>query len=102
MPIPVTPVNYWQVFEEFRVKKKSFGRFICADPKICHGKLCFRGTRILVSDVLELVANGMSWDEIIKECHGSISRRAIAEAIRLAGRAVVGHADDFAERLVSV
>jgi uncharacterized protein (DUF433 family) len=60
-------------------------QFICADPKVCHGKLTFRGTRILVSDVLELVAAGMDWDEIIKECHGSISRPAIAAAIRVAG-----------------
>jgi uncharacterized protein (DUF433 family) len=62
--------------------KKPIGRFLCADPKICHGKLTFRGTRILVSDVLELVAGGMSFDDIIKECHGSIGRPAIAEAIR--------------------
>jgi uncharacterized protein (DUF433 family) len=84
------------------VKKKSFGRFISVDPKICHGKLCFRGTRILVSDVLELVANGLSWDDIIKECHGSISRPAIAEAIRLAGLAIAEHADDYLERPASV
>ena len=63
------------------MNKKSNGRLICADPNICHGKLTFRGTRILVSDVLELVATGMDWDDIIKECHGSISRRAIAEAL---------------------
>ena len=84
------------------MKKKSFGRFISVDPKICHGKLCFRGTRILVSDVLELVANGLSWDDIIKECHGSISRPAIAEVIRLAGLAIAEHADDYLERLASV
>ena len=42
-----------------------------------------------MTDVLELVAQGMNWDEIIKECHGSVSRRAIAEAIRLAGRVIV-------------
>jgi uncharacterized protein (DUF433 family) len=68
------------------MKRKPIGRFICADPKVCHGQLTFRGTRILVSDVLELVAGGMTWDKIIEECHGSISRGAIAEAIRLAGR----------------
>jgi uncharacterized protein (DUF433 family) len=84
------------------VKKKSFGRFIAADPKVCHGKLCFRGTRILVSDVLELVAQGMNWDEIIKECHGNVSRRAIAEAIRLARRVIVEHTDERRERLASV
>jgi hypothetical protein len=55
----------------------------------------------LVSDVLELVAAGIGWDEIIRQCHGSISRPAIAEAIRLARRAIVEHADDYLKRLVS-
>lgn len=81
--------------------RKKLGRFICADPKICHGKLTFRGTRILVSDVIELVADGMDWDRIIKECHGSISRAAIAEALRIAGRAIAEHADEYLERPVS-
>ena len=80
------------------MKTKRIGRYITADPKVCHGKLTFRGTRVLVSCVLELVAAGMDWDDIIKECHGSISRPAIAEAIRCAGRAIVEHADDFLER----
>jgi uncharacterized protein (DUF433 family) len=84
------------------MKKKPTGRFITIDPKICHGKLTFRGTRILVSQVLELVADGMSWDDIIRECHGSISRAAIAEAIRIAGRAIADHADEYLERPVSV
>jgi uncharacterized protein (DUF433 family) len=66
-------------------RNRSLG-FLSADPKVCHGRLTFRGTRILVSDVLELVAAGMPWDKIIEECHGSISRAAIAEAIRSFGR----------------
>ena len=82
--------------------KKRIGRFLGADPKVCHGQLTFRGTRILVSDVLELVAAGLDWDDIIKECHGSIARPAIAEAIRVAGRAIVKHADEYLERPVSV
>ena len=83
------------------MKRKPTGRFLRADPKICHGQLTFRGTRILVSDVLELVADGMSWEDIIKECLGSISRAAIAEAIRIAGRAIVDHADEYLKRPVS-
>jgi uncharacterized protein (DUF433 family) len=78
------------------MKTKSRGRIV-ADPKICHGRPTFRGTRILVSDVLELVADGMDWNDIIKECHGSISRFAIAEAIRRAGQAMTRHADEFVE-----
>lgn len=83
------------------MRTKHTGRFIRANPKVCHGQLTFRGTRILVRDVLELVAAGKNWNEIIDECHGNISRSAIAEAIRLAGRAIVEHADEYAERPVS-
>jgi uncharacterized protein (DUF433 family) len=82
------------------MKTKRMGRFICADPNICHGQLTFRGTRILVSDVLELVAGGKNWDDIIEECHGSITRQAIAEAIRCAGLAIAQHADEYVERPV--
>jgi uncharacterized protein (DUF433 family) len=70
------------------MKPKRLGRYIVADPKICHGKPTFRGTRMLVRDVLELVADGMDWEEIIKQCHGSIPRAAIADAIRIAGRSM--------------
>ena len=77
------------------MKAKTCGRFIVADPKICHGQLTFRGTRILVDCVLELVAEGLDWDDIIRECHGDITRPAIAEAIRLAGRAIRDHADEY-------
>jgi uncharacterized protein (DUF433 family) len=65
------------------MKNNRQARYIVADPKVCHGKPTFRGTRILVSDVLDLVASDMDWDEVIEECRGSISRPAIAEAIRL-------------------
>jgi hypothetical protein len=33
-------------------KRKELGQYIVADPEICHGQLTFKGTRILVSDVL--------------------------------------------------
>ena len=43
---------------------RLMGRNIVSDPKICHGKPTFRGTRVLVSDVLEQVASGMAWETI--------------------------------------
>jgi uncharacterized protein (DUF433 family) len=70
------------------MERIELGEHIVADPHICHGRLTFRGTRLFVSDVLEMVADGMDWDAIISECHGSIPREAIAEAIRLAGKAL--------------
>jgi uncharacterized protein (DUF433 family) len=81
-------------------KRKVFGKYIVADPRICHGKLTFLGTRIFVTDVLDLVASGMPWNKIVKECHGSISEEAIAEAVRLAGRAFIDHADEYSVEIV--
>jgi uncharacterized protein (DUF433 family) len=40
---------------------------IAAIPGICHGKPCVRGTRILVSVVLDNLADGMSPAEIVQE-----------------------------------
>ncbi len=74
---------------------KTLGRYIVADGKICHGKPTFRGTRIFVSDVLDQIAEGMAWESIIEEWHGSISKEAIAEAVQLARRAFLDHKDDY-------
>ena len=63
------------------------GRYIIADPKICHGKPTFRGTRIMVADVLEMVASGMAWETIIEEWNGHINDEAITEAVALARHA---------------
>jgi uncharacterized protein (DUF433 family) len=70
------------------MERKEFGEYIVADPKICHGKLTFKGTRIFVKDVVEMVADGMDWDEIIEEWRGSINKEAITEAIKIAGEAL--------------
>jgi uncharacterized protein (DUF433 family) len=40
---------------------------ITADPAILGGKACIRGMRIAVSLVVNLVANGMSFEQIIAE-----------------------------------
>jgi len=42
----------------------------------------------MVDQVLEMVADGIPWEEIIAEYDGTISRAAIAEAVRLAGRSL--------------
>jgi uncharacterized protein (DUF433 family) len=78
------------------MSQKFFGRHVVADPKVCHGKPTFRGTRIMVSQVLEQVASGMSWDAICEEWRGGVSKEAIAEAVRLAGQAFAEHAEEYA------
>jgi len=74
---------------------KFIGRYIVTDPNICHGKPTFRGTRILVADVLEQVASGMVWESIIEDWHGNLTKEAIAEAIQLASQAFLEHVDEY-------
>ena len=78
------------------MRKKVMGRYIITDPRICHGQPTFRGTRILVVDVLEQVANGMAWECIMDEWRGSISQDAIAEAVRVASQTFREHAHEIA------
>ncbi|MDA0919259.1 MAG: DUF433 domain-containing protein [Planctomycetota bacterium] len=40
---------------------------ITIDPQICHGKPCIRGLRYPVTTILELLASGMSHDEILAD-----------------------------------
>jgi uncharacterized protein (DUF433 family) len=76
-------------------KHQLLGRYIIADPEICHGKPVFRGTRIFVSDVLDMVASGMAWETIVEQWHNSITEEAIAEAVKLSSEAFLKHADEF-------
>jgi uncharacterized protein (DUF433 family) len=38
---------------------------VTVDPHICHGKACIRGTRIMVSVILDNIAAGVSRPEIL-------------------------------------
>jgi uncharacterized protein (DUF433 family) len=40
---------------------------ISVDPNVCFGKPCIRGTRIWVSLLLDLLASGMSIEELLEE-----------------------------------
>ena len=79
-----------------RKRRLLLGRYIVADPAICHGKPTFVGTRIMVALVLKQVGQGMSWDAIISEWRGTISSAAIGEAVELAQRAFEDHAPKYA------
>jgi uncharacterized protein (DUF433 family) len=83
--------------------RKELGQFIVADPKICRGKPTFKGTRVTVGDVLADVQRGLAWDFI---CYrwgdGKITRDAIAEAVQLARRALLGPDGRLAHELSAV
>lgn len=66
----------------------DLGQYIVADPKICHGQPTFKGTRIMVWQVLDDVAAGRSWEFICNNrWEGRIPLAAVAEALQLAKKA---------------
>lgn len=46
---------------------KELTAFISIDPDIRFGKPCITGTRITVSDILQWVASGMNFQEILAD-----------------------------------
>lgn len=72
---------------------------IATDPDICHGRACIRGTRVMVSIVLDNLAARVSVDEILKQ-YPSLRREdidaAMAYAAELAREQVVRLAQDAA------
>jgi uncharacterized protein (DUF433 family) len=56
---------------------------ITIEPGKCGGRPCIRGTRMRVSDVLELLANGASTEEVLAD-HPSLVRDDFLAALAYA------------------
>ena len=48
-------------------RRMSYADRITIEPGKCGGRPCIRGYRMRVKDVLELLAHGASWDEILAD-----------------------------------
>lgn len=49
------------------MERREVGQYLAADPEICHGKLTFKGTRVLVRTVLAYIAAGKDIDWVLAE-----------------------------------
>lgn len=67
---------------------------ITTDPFICHGKACIKGSRIMVSVILDNLADSMSEQEIL-ESYPSLTIEDIKAAISYA-------ADLTREKLITI
>lgn len=67
----------------------EIGKHLVADSRICGGRLIFKGTRILVSDVLELTEVGKSPEAIARQYRGILTPIGVREALTLTRRGVV-------------
>jgi uncharacterized protein (DUF433 family) len=62
-------------------------RRITVEPGKCGGRPCIRGLRIRVTDVLELIANGASFEEVLAD-YPSLEREDILAAVDYAAHQV--------------
>jgi uncharacterized protein (DUF433 family) len=56
---------------------------ISIDPKICHGQACIKGTRIPVHQIVSMLANGDTIDDLLK-AYPSIERADILACLEYA------------------
>ena len=61
----------------------NWREYITVDPAVCHGKACMKGTRVMVSVVLDNLAEGLTPEEIMRS-YPSLSREAVQAAIAYA------------------
>lgn len=57
----------------------KYNEHITTDPNICHGKACIKGTRIMVSVILDNLAAGVAEEEILRS-YPSLGREDIQAA----------------------
>ena len=65
---------------------------ISVDSQICHGKACIRGTRIMVTAILDNLAAGVSPEEILKSyptLHPDDIKAAISYGAELAKERII-------------
>ena len=58
-------------------------KYIVSDPAVCHGAACIKGTRIMVSVVLDNLAAGLSTEELL-ESYPTLTAVSIRAAIAYA------------------
>lgn len=65
------------------MEPKTLLNRITVDPEICHGKPCIRGMRWPVEVILDLLASGMSFTEILVE-HPELEKLDIIASLTFA------------------
>jgi len=75
-------------------------KYISVDPNICGGKPCIKGTRIPVYMVLELIEEGLGFDEIIQDYYPKLKPEQIKACIEYANSLVKEEDIYFVEEAV--
>ena len=60
---------------------------IITDPNICSGKPCIRGTRIMVSNTLGMLAGGYTIEPVL-EAYPELTREDVSAALEYASNVI--------------
>lgn len=60
---------------------------ISVDPKVCSGKPCIRGTRIMVKNILGMIAGGYTIERVL-EAYPELTREDVMEALNYASQVI--------------
>ncbi len=58
----------------------EIGKHLAVDTRVCGGRLIFKGSRILVSDAIELTKAGYTPEAVAEQYRGLITPEAVREA----------------------
>lgn len=61
--------------------------FVVVDPQICSGKLVIKGTRIMVKNILGMIAGGYSMADILR-AYPELSQEAVEAALEYAATVI--------------
>lgn len=82
-------MSYPLSLEEEFMARVEIGRYLVTDPRVCGGRLVFKGTRVLMSDALELLKAGFNPEEVSREYGGLVTPEAIREAVAFSSKGIV-------------
>ena len=84
-------------FKLYKEERKNTGRqpeesetsmensHITVDPKICSGKPCIRGTRIMVTNILGMMAGGYSTEQVL-DSYPELTKTDVSAALEYASQ----------------
>lgn len=69
--------------------RTEIGKYLAIDTRVCGGRVIFKGSRIMVSDTVELNQAGYTPDQIAYQYHNIITPEAIEEALLLVQQGLI-------------
>ena len=63
-----------------KLKRNNSWKAISIDPSVCHGQACIKGTRIPVHQIVHMLANGDSIENLLAE-YPSLTKKDILSCL---------------------